>query len=62
LVDESEVLRFFKDHEGQASLDEVSKGLSIPKYGPESAYIHLLMIKLRKKLLNLFKKVNLHQM
>jgi len=47
LVDENEVLRFFKDHEGQASLDEVSEGLRIPKYGPDSAYGVLQSAKLK---------------
>ena len=29
---------FLKDHDGAASLDKVSEGLSVAKYGPESAY------------------------
>lgn len=38
MVDESDVIGFLKDHEGQASLDEISEGLGISKYGPNSAY------------------------
>ena len=38
MVEESDVVGFLKDHEGQASLDEISEGLGVPKYGPSSAY------------------------
>jgi RecA-superfamily ATPases implicated in signal transduction len=38
MVEESDVIGFLKDHEGQASLDEISEGLGISKYGPNSAY------------------------
>jgi hypothetical protein len=38
MVEEKDVLDFLKDNDGQASLDEVSKGLGISKYGPDSAY------------------------
>jgi KaiC/GvpD/RAD55 family RecA-like ATPase len=45
VVEENDVLSFLKDHNGQASLDEVSEGLSIAKYGPESAYASLQSLK-----------------
>jgi KaiC/GvpD/RAD55 family RecA-like ATPase len=45
LVEEKDVLLFFKDKQGQATLDEVSEGLRIPKYGPESAYALLQSLK-----------------
>ena len=45
MVEEKDVLLFFKDKQGQASLDEVSEGLNIPKYGPESAYALLQSLK-----------------
>jgi KaiC/GvpD/RAD55 family RecA-like ATPase len=38
MVEESDVIGFLKDHEGQASLDELSAGLGVSKYGPNSAY------------------------
>ncbi len=41
MVEKKDVLNFLKDHEGQASLDEVSEGLNIAKYGPDSAYAAL---------------------
>jgi KaiC/GvpD/RAD55 family RecA-like ATPase len=45
LVEEKDVLLFFKDKRGQATLDEVSEGLNIPKYGPDSAYALLQSLK-----------------
>lgn len=45
MVEKKDVLGFLKDHEGQASLDEVSEGLSIAKYGPDSAYAILQALK-----------------
>jgi len=47
MVEESDVVGFLRDHEGQASLDEVSNGLGLPKYGPNSAYA--LLQSLRSK-------------
>jgi len=47
MVEESDVVGFLSDHEGQASLDEVSNGLGLPKYGPNSAYA--LLQSLRSK-------------
>jgi len=38
MVEESDVVGFLRDHKGQASLDEISNGLGVPKYGPNSAY------------------------
>ncbi len=45
MVEEKDVLDFLKDHDGQASLDEVSEGLGISKYGPDSAYAALQALK-----------------
>ncbi len=38
MPEENDVIEFLRDHNGQASLNEVSEGLSVPKYGPNSAY------------------------
>ncbi len=38
MTEENDVIEFLRDHNGQASLNEVSEGLSVPKYGPNSAY------------------------
>jgi len=38
MVDETDVVEFLKDRKGQASLEDISKGLEMPKYGPSSAY------------------------
>jgi len=47
MVEESDVVGFLSDHECQASLDEISNGLGLPKYGPNSAYA--LLQSLRSK-------------
>jgi len=47
MVEESDIIGFLKDHDGQASLDEISEGLGVPKYGPDSAYA--LLQSLRSK-------------
>jgi len=47
MVEESDIVGFLKDHDGQASLDEISEGLGVPKYGPDSAYA--LLQSLRSK-------------
>ena len=47
MVEESDIVGFLKDHDGQASLDEISEGLGVPKYGPNSAYA--LLQSLRSK-------------
>ena len=47
MVEESDIIGFLKDHDGQASLDEISEGLGVPKYGPNSAYA--LLQSLRSK-------------
>jgi len=38
MVEESDIVDFLKDQQGQASLDQISEGLGVPKYGPKSAY------------------------
>lgn len=38
MTEENDVIEFLQDHDGQASLNEVSEGLNVPKYGPNSAY------------------------
>jgi len=38
MVEEGDLVEFLKDHNRQASLDEIAEGLRIPKYGPNSAY------------------------
>jgi len=38
MVEESDVVGFLKNHNGEASLNEISEGLGAPKYGPNSAY------------------------
>jgi len=47
MVEENDVIGFLKDHNNQASLDQISEGLAIPKYGPSSAYA--LLQSLRSK-------------
>lgn len=47
MVEESDVVGFLKDRKGQASLEEISKGLEVPKYGPNSAYSLLQSLRLR---------------
>ena len=41
MVEENDIVEFLKDHKGQASLDQISDGLGVPKYGPTSAYAFL---------------------
>jgi len=38
MTEENDVIEFLREHSGQASLNEVSEGLEVPKYGPNSAY------------------------
>jgi KaiC/GvpD/RAD55 family RecA-like ATPase len=45
MVEESDIIDFLKDKGGQASLEEISSGLNIPKYGPNSAYALLQALK-----------------
>jgi len=47
MVEENDIVEFLKDHEGQVSLDQISEGLRVPKYGPNSAYA--LLQSLRSK-------------
>jgi len=46
-VEESDVVGFLRDHQGQASLNDISKGLGVPKYGPNSAYALLQSLRSR---------------
>ena len=45
MVEEIDVIDFLKDRGGQATLKDVSVGLGIPKYGPNSAYAILQSLK-----------------
>jgi len=47
MVEESDVVGFLKDHNGEASLNQISEGLGVSKYGPNSAYA--LLQSLRSK-------------
>jgi len=47
MVEENEIIEFLKDHNNQASLDQISEGLAIPKYGPNSAYALLQSLRSR---------------
>lgn len=47
MVKESDVVGLLRERGGQASLDEVSKALDLPKYGPESAYALLQSLRMR---------------
>ena len=45
MVEEIDVIDFLKDRGGQATLKDISVGLGIPKYGPNSAYAILQSLK-----------------
>ena len=45
MVDQKDVIAFLKENNGQASLDEISEGLRITRYGPESAYAMMQSLK-----------------
>jgi KaiC/GvpD/RAD55 family RecA-like ATPase len=45
MVEETDVIEFLGAHDGKASLNDVADGLSIPKYGPNSAYALLQSLK-----------------
>jgi KaiC/GvpD/RAD55 family RecA-like ATPase len=45
MVEEADIAKFLKDHEGKASLNDIAEGLDIPKYGPNSAYALLQSLK-----------------
>jgi KaiC/GvpD/RAD55 family RecA-like ATPase len=47
MVEENDVIMFLKQNQGQASLDQISESLNVPKYGPKSAYA--LLQSLRSK-------------
>jgi len=41
MVEEKDIVDFLKEHKSQASLDQMSEDLGVPKYGPNSAYAFL---------------------
>ncbi len=45
MIDEKTVLGFLRKRNGQASLDEISEELNMAKYGPDSAYSILQLLK-----------------
>jgi KaiC/GvpD/RAD55 family RecA-like ATPase len=45
MVEEKDIVEFLKKREGGASLSEIAEGLGIPKYGPNSAYALLQILK-----------------
>jgi len=45
MVKERDIVEFLEARDGKASLDEIAEGLSIPKYGPDSAYAFLQSLK-----------------
>jgi KaiC/GvpD/RAD55 family RecA-like ATPase len=45
MVEEKDVVDFLREHDGQASLDEIAEGLNKAKYGPDSAYALLQALK-----------------
>jgi KaiC/GvpD/RAD55 family RecA-like ATPase len=47
MVEESDIVGFLKDHDGAASLEEISERLGVAKYGPESTYALLQSLRTR---------------
>jgi len=45
MVEEADIIKFIKTHEGKTSLIDIAEGLGIPKYGPNSAYALLQTLK-----------------
>ncbi len=45
MTTEQDIVTFLQENDGQASLDEISQGLNIAKYGPESAYAFMQSLK-----------------
>jgi len=45
MVEEKDLVGFLKTRDGKASLNEITEGLGIPKYGPNSAYALLQSLK-----------------
>jgi hypothetical protein len=45
MVKEKDIVEFLRTRDGKASLNEIAEGLSIPKYGPNSAYAVLQSLK-----------------
>ena len=48
MVEESDVVGFLKDRKGQASLEDLSNGLGVPKYGPNSVFSLLQSLRLKR--------------
>lgn len=47
MVEESDVVGFLKDRQGQATLEDIADGLGVSKYGPNSAYALLQSLRSR---------------
>jgi len=45
MVEEADIIKFIKTHEGKTSLIDIAESLEIPKYGPNSAYAILHALK-----------------
>lgn len=45
MAEEKDVLEFLKPRDGKASLNEITEGLGMPKYGPNSVYALLQSLK-----------------
>jgi KaiC/GvpD/RAD55 family RecA-like ATPase/predicted transcriptional regulator len=45
MVEEKDIVKFLKTHQGKATLNEISESLDILKYGPNSAYALLQALK-----------------
>jgi len=45
MVEEKDIVKFLKTHQGKATLNEISESLNILKYGPNSAYALLQALK-----------------
>ena len=49
MVEEEDVIEFLESQGGKASIEDVSNGLGIPKYGSNSAFMLLQKLKEKKK-------------
>lgn len=47
MVEEADIIKFIKTHNGKTTLIDITEGLGIPKYGPNSAYAFLQTLKLK---------------
>jgi KaiC/GvpD/RAD55 family RecA-like ATPase len=45
MAEEKSIIEFLRTHDNKASLNDIAEGLSIPKYGPNSAYALLQSLK-----------------